>query len=165
MDYLLEEHIKEKTKTVTRHRRQKGVWGTICGWFGTDDWGWESYKDTEDYIEVDMREVGSSTQKGLDALMASAEDVVNEEIRPQLENSVNDFFLAFIEKIEHIRADLRAGQQMQERSKEEQARFVSAASDLKQTALSLKQDGEALVESVDSFSRQGQATEARGEWQ
>ena len=31
MDYLLEEHIKEKTKTVTRHRRQKGVWGTICG--------------------------------------------------------------------------------------------------------------------------------------
>ena len=112
-----------------------------------------------------MTEIGNSILKGLDILVASAESVVNEEIRPQLESGVNDFFQVFIEKIEYIRADLRAGQQMQERSKEEQARFVSTTSDLKQTALSLKQDGAALVEAVDSFSRQGQATEARGEWQ
>ena len=165
MSHLLEEHIREKTRTVTRHRRQTGVWGTICGWFNTDDWGWEEYEDDEDYLEVNMTEISNSTQKGLDTLMASAESVVNEEIRPQLENSVEEFFNGFVEKIEHIRADLRAGQQMQERSKEEQTRFVSAASGLKQTALSLKQDGAALVEAVDSFSRQGQAIESRGEWQ
>lgn len=162
--HLLEDHVREKTRTVISHRRQKGVWGSICKIFNTDDWGWEEYEDTEDYLEVDIRKIATSTQKGLDTLVASAEDVVNEEIRPQLESSVEEFFNGFIEKIEYIRADLRAGQQMQERSKEEQARFVNAASGLNQTASSLKQDGETLVGSVENFSRQDQATEARGEW-
>ena len=103
MSHLLEEHIREKTRTVTRHRRQTGAWGTVCRWFNTDDWGWEEYEDDEDYLEVNMKEIGNSTQKGLDTLMASAESVVNEEIRPQLESGVEEFFMAFIEKIEYIR--------------------------------------------------------------
>lgn len=164
MDYLLEEHIREKTRTVISRRRQTGVWGAICRLFNTDDWGWEEYEDDEDYLEVNMTEISNSTQKGLDTLMASAESVVNEEISPQLESSVEEFFNGFIEKIGYIRADLQAGIEMQERSKEEQARAVEAASGLNQTALSLTQDGETLVGSVENFSRQGQATEARGEW-
>ncbi len=35
--------MEERTETVTRRRRQSGLWGKICGAFGTSDWGWETY--------------------------------------------------------------------------------------------------------------------------
>lgn len=31
--------MEERTETVTRRRRQSGLWGKICGAFGTSDWG------------------------------------------------------------------------------------------------------------------------------
>lgn len=34
--------MEERTETVTRRRRQSGLWGKICGAFGTSDWGWET---------------------------------------------------------------------------------------------------------------------------
>ncbi len=37
--------MEERTETVTRRRRQSGLWGKICGAFGTSDWGWETYKE------------------------------------------------------------------------------------------------------------------------
>ncbi|HFP0804840.1 TPA: TonB-dependent receptor plug domain-containing protein, partial [Escherichia coli] len=37
--------MEERTETVTRRRRQSGVWGTVCRWFGTSDLGWENYDE------------------------------------------------------------------------------------------------------------------------
>lgn len=33
--------MEERTETVTRRRRQDGVWGTLCRWANTSDWGLE----------------------------------------------------------------------------------------------------------------------------
>ncbi|EJV3719913.1 dynamin family protein, partial [Escherichia coli] len=35
--------MEERTETVTRRRRQDGVWGTLCRWANTSDWGWKEY--------------------------------------------------------------------------------------------------------------------------
>ncbi|MCQ8801314.1 hypothetical protein NQU34_24650, partial [Escherichia coli] len=35
--------MEERTETVTRRCRQDGVWGTLCRWANTRDWGWKEY--------------------------------------------------------------------------------------------------------------------------
>ncbi len=35
--------MEERTETVTRRCRQDGVWGTLCRWANTSDWGWKEY--------------------------------------------------------------------------------------------------------------------------
>ena len=57
IDGTLEDFFKKKTQRVTKRRRQSGLWGTICGWFGTDDWGWESYTKKETRYVVNFEDV------------------------------------------------------------------------------------------------------------
>jgi replication fork clamp-binding protein CrfC len=52
---MLSDMIAEKSKMVTYHRRQENPWGTVCGWFNTDDWGWEKYQEREFFYEIDIR--------------------------------------------------------------------------------------------------------------
>lgn len=57
IDDTLQDFFEEKTQNVTKYRRQSGIWGTICSWLDTDDWGWESYTEEETRYVVNFEDV------------------------------------------------------------------------------------------------------------
>lgn len=138
---MLEECIHEKTKTVTRHRRQKGVWGTVCRWFKTDDWGWESYEDEENYFQIDLRDIERSTRKGIAVLKESADEVMQQEVQPQLEAVIEEFFDVFRQKVEHVRGDLMQNLQLLEsQDKAQQQAMLNNAQRMGRQAEGIQKD-------------------------
>ncbi|SBW84006.1 hypothetical protein PVE_R1G6127 [Pseudomonas veronii 1YdBTEX2] len=57
--------IENKHRTEKRRRRSEGVWGSICSFFDTDDWGWESYTTKVAVYEIDISKVKASIEKTL----------------------------------------------------------------------------------------------------
>ncbi len=91
--------MEERTETVTRRRRQSGLWGKICGAFGTSDWGWETYKEdvSRSVININTvrKEVMSLTRAYFGELQASIEQDINQPVRQE----IDAFFCAFREKV------------------------------------------------------------------
>ncbi|EPC2219536.1 dynamin family protein, partial [Escherichia coli] len=98
--------MEERTETVTRRRRQSGLWGKICGAFGTSDWGWETYKEdvSRSVININTvrKEVMSLTRAYFGELQASIEQDINQPVRQE----IDAFFCAFREKVEQLRNTL-----------------------------------------------------------
>jgi len=141
---LIRDGIEEKTKSVTRQRRSSSAWGTVCRWFNTDDWGWESYKASENYYEIDIDKIKESTEKGLAVIFNSALKSMEDEVYPKLHQSTDAFFSEFRKKVEHIRADLIEGLKDQSRSKEAQATLVDQFQYLIKEISGLLEDGKTL---------------------
>ena len=160
---ILNNAVEEKTKTVTRHRRKSGAWGTVCRWFGTDDWGWESYSDTEDYYEVDLVKINASCQASVQNLFKAAHSALDEVIYPQLHQGVEEFFRAFRGKIEHIRGDLMSGLQKHSLDQEKKASFLEESTKMAREASGLEKDCAALNQSTETLRRSEGVSVARGE--
>ncbi len=81
--------MEERTETVTRRRRQSGLWGKICGAFGTSDWGWETYKEdvSRSVININTvrKEVMSLTRAYFGELQASIEQDINQPVRQEID--------------------------------------------------------------------------------
>ncbi|HGY6591529.1 TPA: hypothetical protein ACNTAF_005408, partial [Escherichia coli] len=88
---------------VTRRRRQSGVWGTVCRWFGTSDLGWENYDEDVSRSVININkvreEVMSLTRAYFGELQASIEQDINQPVRQE----IDAFFCAFREKVEQLR--------------------------------------------------------------
>lgn len=73
--------MEERTETVTRRRRQDGVWGTLCRWANTSDWGWKEYSVDVSRSVINMnkvrKEVMSLTRAYFGELQASIEQNIN----------------------------------------------------------------------------------------
>lgn len=141
---ILTDLIDEKQKTVTRQRRQTGAWGTVCSWFNTDDWGWESYQTKEKYFEVDMKKIKQSIDSNIDQVFDGLDQSVTEKIRTPLQNSIKEFFLEFTKNVDQIRGDLLAGLRSKEGSKAEQDALTAHLQGLKKNIPSIRHDSKAL---------------------
>lgn len=149
---MLEDVISENTRTVTRHRRQSGLWGGICRFFGTSDWGWEEYNEQERYFEIDIRKVQASVTTGIQKTFSGLDRSISEYIAKPLEVGVSEFFNEFKATIEQIRGDLLQSIRDQERSKAEQEALAQRLTNLKKNipatlndSLGLKSDVEPLM--------------------
>lgn len=151
---ILENIVEEKSRIVTKHRRKSGTWGTVCRWFNTDDWGWESYKSSEDYYEVDLRKIEMSSTAGVETLFASADAALDQEIYPQLHQGVETFFGVFRDKIEHVRGDLLSGIQRQNLAHEKKAAILESSAQLAREATGLEKDCETLNDSAEALHRE-----------
>ncbi|EHU6095263.1 dynamin family protein, partial [Escherichia coli] len=98
--------MEERTETVTRRRRQEGVWGTLCRWANTSDWGWKEYSVDVSRSVINMnkvrKEVMSLTRAYFGVLQASIEQNINQPVRQE----IDDFFCTFREKVEQLRNTL-----------------------------------------------------------
>lgn len=159
---ILKNAVEEKTKKVNRSRRQSGVWGTVCRWFGTDDWGWEDYTANEDYYEVDLNRLFKSSNQGLKTLFDSAQTALNQEVYPQLHEGVDEFFKIFREKIENIQGDLMRSIDSHKESEAKKKQLLTDFSQLAKEAVGLEKDSQALDEDAESLFRQ-ESVVARGE--
>lgn len=116
--------MEERTETVTRRRRQSGLWGKICGAFGTSDWGWETYKEdvSRSVININTvrKEVMSLTRAYFGELQASIEQDINQPVRQE----IDAFFCAFREKVEQLRNTLIQSSEDHKRDQQAQERLL-----------------------------------------
>jgi len=136
----LESAIKEKSKTVTRRRRQDGAWGKVCGFFGTSDWGWEDYEKTERHFEVDIRKVQKSVMEEIKSTFDGLDKSLSGQIEAPLRKEVDEFFDAFKLKVELIRGDLLQSIRDQENSKAEKEALSKRLASLKKNIPSMLDD-------------------------
>ncbi|MCW1828749.1 dynamin family protein [Enterobacter asburiae] len=99
--------VEKKQKSVTLLRRSSGVWGTICGWFNTDDWGWEEYQDNVDSYVITLSKLKIDMQKQIDELSSSLKSAISEQITDPVNKTMDDFFMEFSDKLGSVRANLQ----------------------------------------------------------
>lgn len=151
--------VQEKSKTVTRQRRQSGGWGTVCSWFNTDDWGWESYQREEKYFEIDIEKIRKNISKVLKKnLKETSENVVQEIISP-LKLEVKKLFSELSHIIESIRQDLLQSVADHQKSKNEQEELMSWLDKHSKQAHLIHIDSEGLVEDVGGLLVHSQSKE------
>lgn len=141
---LLTDLMDEKTRSVTRHRRKDSLWGKICGWFDTDDWGWESYQTQEQFFEINIKKIEDSAKKDIKRIFSDLHKDIEVQIKEPLNQSIRDFFVEFRKTLEQIRGDLLQSMRDQERSKVEQEALVKRLTELKKTVPAINKDSAEL---------------------
>ncbi len=143
--------MEERTETVTRRRRQSGLWGKICGAFGTSDWGWETYKEdvSRSVININTvrKEVMSLTRAYFGELQASIEQDINQPVRQE----IDAFFCAFREKVEQLRNTLIQSSEDHKRDQQEQERLTRRLQALNERVPELITDSKALREELETI--------------
>ena len=143
--------MEERTETVTRRRRQSGLWGKICGAFGTSDWGWETYKEdvSRSVININTvrKEVMSLTRAYFGELQASIEQDINQSVRQE----IDAFFCAFREKVEQLRNTLIQSSEDHKRDQQAQERLTRRLQALNERVPELITDSKALREELETM--------------
>ncbi|HHL6909808.1 TPA: dynamin family protein, partial [Escherichia coli] len=138
--------MEERTETVTRRRRQSGVWGTVCRWFGTSDLGWENYDEDVSRSVININkvreEVMSLTRAYFGELQASIEQDINQPVRQE----IDAFFCAFREKVEQLRNTLIQSSEDHKRDQQAQERLTGRLQALNERVPELITDSKALRE-------------------
>lgn len=143
--------MEERTETVTRRRRQSGLWGKICGAFGTSDWGWETYKEdvSRSVININTvrKEVMSLIRAYFGELQASIEQDINQPVRQE----IDAFFCAFREKVEQLRNTLIQSSEDHKRDQQAQERLTRRLQALNERVPELITDSKALREELETM--------------
>ncbi|HEC3913725.1 TPA: dynamin family protein [Escherichia coli] len=143
--------MEERTETVTRRRRQSGLWGKICGAFDTSDWGWETYKEdvSRSVININTvrKEVMSLTRAYFGELQASIEQDINQPVRQE----IDAFFCAFREKVEQLRNTLIQSSEDHKRDQQAQERLTRRLQALNERVPELITDSKALREELETM--------------
>lgn len=143
--------MEERTETVTRRRRQSGLWGKICGAFSTSDWGWETYKEdvSRSVININTvrKEVMSLTRAYFGELQASIEQDINQPVRQE----IDAFFCAFREKVEQLRNTLIQSSEDHKRDQQAQERLTRRLQALNERVPELITDSKALREELETM--------------
>ncbi len=143
--------MEERTETVTRRRRQSGLWGKICGAFGTSDWGWETYKEdvSRSVININTvrKEVMSLARAYFGELQASIEQDINQPVRQE----IDAFFCAFREKVEQLRNTLIQSSEDHKRDQQAQERLTRRLQALNERVPELITDSKALREELETM--------------
>ncbi len=145
---VLENMVKPNTETVTKQRRQKGTWGSVCRFFGTDDWGWESYESTKKTYEVNVKEIRLKVLHSADKVFSRIKKVVAKDIISPIEESNKIFFGEFASLVENVRGDLLEGLKDNKRSKREKEELTAHLDVLKHRCSLAEVDRVGLKEDV-----------------
>lgn len=129
---VLDNMVSEKSRTVTKQRRQSGAWGTVCGWFGTSDWGWESYNVEEEYFQIDIEKIRNRVLRASSEIFKNTTNVIQQDVIDPVDKSCGEFFCELKSMLEEIRGDLLQGLSDGQRTEKEQEDLARCLADLKQ---------------------------------
>ncbi|ENO0671938.1 dynamin family protein [Escherichia coli] len=143
--------LEERPEKVTRHRRQSGIWGKVCGFFGTSDWGWEEYVDIVHRSVININtvreEVMSLTRAYFGELQASIEQNINQPVRQE----IDAFFCTFREKVEQLRNTLIQSSEDHKRDQQAQEHLTERLQALNERVPELITDSKALREELETM--------------
>ncbi|EFV9956892.1 dynamin family protein [Shigella flexneri] len=143
--------MEERTETVTRRCRQDGVWGTLCRWANTSDWGWKEYSVDVSRSVININkvreEVMSLTWAYFGELQASIEQDINQPVRQE----IDAFFCTFREKVEQLRNTLIQSSEDHKRDQQAQERLTGRLQALNERVPELITDSKALREELETM--------------
>lgn len=157
---LIEKSIEEKNEPQNHRRRASGIWGTVCSWFDTDDWGWESYQTTQKVFEIDINSVHSNVSKGLDLTFSTLNESVIKNIEIPLQERASEFFSILNSTIEDIQSSLQQSIEDQRGSKSQQEALALRLEQLIEKLPAIQRDSKDLkgdAASLKEPTRQEQA--------
>lgn len=150
---MLQDLIETKTENRTSRRRKDSVVGKICGWFGTDKWGWESYSYTQTSYEINLTQIRESALQDIGKIFDGLEQDMTKRIRLPLQEGIGGFFTGLRKTVEQIRGDLLQSIRDQEHSKEEKEALTKRLRSLKKRIPGMQQDsGELHQDTRHQFS-------------
>lgn len=152
---MLESMVQEKSKTVTRSRRQSGAWGSVCRLFKTSSLGWEDYETTEEYYEVDLPKIRKRMTKELAHTFEQFNQSLTMLVQQPLEREVQDYFTSFRSKVENIRADMQQGIRDKQGSKAEQEALANSIANLRKDLPRMMADCDELAADLRPILQQG----------
>lgn len=145
---LLGDAVDSKSRTVTRYKRSSGVWGAVCSWFNSSDWGWESYKDRVDYYEVNIVSVRNKINDSVESLFEELRGTTDAGIRAPLEQGVDQFFEQLKLTLENIRSDLAQSLLDKRSNQGDQQALKQRLAGLKRNVPEIRKDSEELRNDV-----------------
>ncbi|WP_233964456.1 dynamin family protein [Pectobacterium versatile] len=141
--------LEEKNDRVNRRHRTSGVWGTVCGWLDTDDWGWEEYSVDVSRSVVNInsirKEVFFQTDTHFEELTAMIETNINQPILQEIEL----FFGTFKSKVEQLRNTLIQSTEDHKNDQQEQQRLTERLKELNEITPEIIRDSKALKEELE----------------
>lgn len=143
--------VEKKKETVTRHRRASGVWGTICSWFDTDDWGWEEYKENVDSYVITLSKLKDNMQNQIAELSSSLESAISEQITNPLNKIMDDFFMELSDKLGSVRANLQQSALTQKEDQDSLEKIKKQAGLYSSTYQKIINDSEELKRDFDQL--------------
>lgn len=136
--------IEDKRGWETRKRHKKGAWGTVCSWFGTEDWGTEEYQTRVGSVEIDTRKIRKAINENIKRIFDGLEHAVLETIEKPLQKRMDAFFNELKQTVSTLREDLTQSIRDKQKSQESQQALATRLGELKRQAPAIQQDSEAL---------------------
>ena len=143
------EFLEEKSFSKTQHRRKDNLWGKVCGWFGTDDWGWEEYTETVQRTVIDMSKIRKAVSQQTEEHFTSLNGEIEHSITTPLVEKIGEFFKEFKAKVEQLRNTLIKSKQDHESNKIVKEQLTVQLQQLQQRTPELLHDSRALKEDLE----------------
>ncbi|MES1937480.1 hypothetical protein C27AD_14045 [Salinisphaera hydrothermalis C27AD] len=144
---VLSDMIKDEQKTVEKSRVKSGWWSGLKNWFH-DDWGRETYSDTETVFRIDMDRVRKQIEASVDAMFDQYRSRLSNQLKKPLEREIRRFFGEFKAAIGAVRADLQHSLDDKRKTQDEQDELHRRLMELKKNVPPLLMDGQGLRRDV-----------------
>ncbi len=129
---LLANGLQTKTESKTSQRRTTGVWGSLCSWFGTSDWGWETYTYQQTTYEVDINKIRNSVLKQLEAYKADHtaqfEGYLHHQFIPVIGEHINELVSYLSRYRDLLNNGIKSNQLEQEEKKQLRQQLITLIS-------------------------------------
>lgn len=149
---VVSDMINQRSERKTGSRRKDSVWGEVCSWFNTSDWGWEDYTYTVQHYDVDLRKIKGQVLSAANKMFDNVTGVVEKDIIKPIEDSNEQFFHSFSDLVESIRGDLLEGMKDSQRSKDEQESIMKYLATIRKKHNDVEQDSKELKQDLDGYT-------------
>ncbi|MFM4976190.1 MULTISPECIES: dynamin family protein [Aeromonas] len=141
--------LEEKTFSETRQRRSSGAWGTVCKWFNTDNWGWETYSVDVTRSVVDIRKIKIAVTNQTRAHFKELNNMISKKINEPILQEINTFFISFKGKVEQLRNTLIQSTEDHKSSKQDQEQLTERLSALRKLTPEMISDSKILKKELE----------------
>lgn len=143
--------LEEKSFKETRSRRSSGVWGSVCKWFGTSDWGWEDYSVDIVKSVVDINKIKSAVEVQTHEHFEQLNKHIKEQINDPIVAEISLFFQQFKSKVEQLRNTLIQSTEDHKSNKQQQEELTERLLELQKLTPEMIRDSKALKEELETL--------------
>ncbi len=143
---------KKHKKSVRRHTDT--LWGEICRWFGTEEFGTEVVTTNEVKYEISIKKMRAQVTRSVSGAFKGLAEAVEKHTREELEKkSVSGLFAQVRKNVERIRGDLILGLNDREIESEKKAELISGLAEFRKRNDDLEADSEGLLLDIEETMR------------
>lgn len=144
--------LEQKSEKYDKKERANGIWGTICKWFGTEEWGFKIVQEEKIYYKLKKEPLEEKFNNEIKKTFDLIENELSEKIEEPIKKDLEEFFFTLTGKTKEIHGDFLQSLQDKNYEKTVQENLLAHLEKLKtknkitEDSKSLKGDVENLIE-------------------